>query len=278
MKNKLKFRWLNEIEDIEKDLKNANYNSNANNKIIKKIEIFELGFLIFNLCLMNVFEDFLMNYVCPHEKNKKEKFCCCLYHCIEKYEMIHKKDSKIKITNFVNNSRYTEYFLNFLCLTMSYKNDLNFSYKKVKDHIWLKKKDKINMTDNSKTKNSILLELQEILKVSQDIKIKKEFTKFERIKKNSVFDNKIDDSKISEHLENNIINNFCDNISLSFNQMEKENSSTLNKIKSADQIFRDEKNFEEIENNFDELTNDLKISNKENLKSKIYHLYKKFLN
>lgn len=185
MKNKLKFKWMKEIEKYSQKENNNNNNNNdyqnslsnsflGSNNLMKaklQLEIFDLGLILLDCSLINIssFLDYLLNYECSHNKDQG---CCCFYHCIVKYE---KEDAncpkKLKISKFINEVRFSKEFINFLCYSMSYKYNPNISYKLLREHIWLIAEDD---SGNFDTQNRIILELEELIKISNSQKIQKE--------------------------------------------------------------------------------------------------------
>ncbi len=105
MKNKLKFKWMKEIEKYSQKENSYNQNSlsksflssNILMKAKRQLEIFDLGIILFDCSLMNIssFEDYLLNYECSHHR---EFICCCFYHCVVKYENEGNCLEKLKIS------------------------------------------------------------------------------------------------------------------------------------------------------------------------------------
>ncbi len=171
------FNKLSEREttrDRSNERVNKNNNSYLNNSLddynaellTKKFDFFDIGYLLIYAALGGMDIINFTEYTCIHENNEekdqKEKNtlkyqagCCCLFHCVEKYEKCLK--TKLKITNYINNKRFTQEFIDFLCLTTSY--DLlerNVDFSKLKNHSWLNMKhDKVDnifsFTDLHKT-------------------------------------------------------------------------------------------------------------------------------
>ena len=122
-------------------------------KVMKRLDIFDLGFMIINCAIGNLDLIDFNKYVCDHDINK----CCCLYHCIEKTE----SNKRIKITNIINEKIFSKHFINFICCTTSYSYKKN-SPNKIKNHEWF-----INNQDK------ILLNINELLTLSKEFQIKK---------------------------------------------------------------------------------------------------------
>jgi hypothetical protein len=125
------------------------YNSEL---LTKKFDFFDIGYLLLHAALGGLKIINFSEYSCSHEADLDlttinihesngdiQTSCCCLYHCVEKTEK--NLETKLKITNFINNKRFTQEFIDFLCLCTSF--DLlerNVTFCKLKNHSWLNMK------------------------------------------------------------------------------------------------------------------------------------------
>lgn len=236
----LKNKWTLEISRKSSINVSIDYNDyNApddmlmnNAKIKKKLEMFDLGLILFYSATGgNGIIDF-SQYLCSHQETKQNK-CCCFYHCLEKHEN-EKLKFKINSTYMVSKT-YSPEFLSFLCMLTSYSLNPNIvTGDKIKNHSWL-----INSNSDSKERE-ILLNLEELLKVSNITSKKLSFITLEKL---------------------------CENISLilqsckdSFLQLNKNSSNTIKFSRLV----------------LDELSNNLNID-KESLLEKIKSVYDSIL-
>jgi len=91
---------------------------------------------------------------------------CCLYHLLISLES---KDNLFTISNFVNNIKFSNYFIEFLCKTLSFDNNLFFTLQKnsINSHPWLKSYlNANNFSQTTKTK----IKLSEVIKMVRDSK------------------------------------------------------------------------------------------------------------
>lgn len=237
MRNLLKNEWIKEYSNgkIINELKMSFTQSELKLlKIFKRLDIFDLGFMLLNCALGGLeFED-LQTYQCEHiDKNNENIFtCCCLFHCINKYESS-LPDKKLKLTNIINTTNYSEEFISFLCYTTSYKFDKNFTFHKIKNHDWFK-------TDSEK----ILISMDEVLKLSKDYYLKNDYL-------------------INKNNANRRFEKFCESLinvlSLSDNYFKYMN------ITNSDAIFSNHYNI-------DELSSELGVT-KDNLMNKLKSIY-----
>jgi hypothetical protein len=196
MKNKLKTKWhqqfslplINYQQQQNDHKENKSMNDVEKNylRIMKKLDIFDLGYMIMHLCLANFHELLnLNNYTCEHDNDnimienegKKESSCCCFYHCVERSEENAK--SKIKMTSFINKNIFSESFVEFLCITTSYKLDKTFSFNKIKNQPWihsvkLGSNKKVLSVTNTINKSGVMITFEEFLILSKAQNLKKE--------------------------------------------------------------------------------------------------------
>jgi len=151
-----------QVNKINTERSNKHNNSYLNNSIedyntellTKKFDYFDIGFILIYTAIGGMEIINFTEFTCTHDsegegngidspKNNSvlnpSQCCCCLYHCIEKTEK--KLDTKLKITNFINNKRFSQEFIDFICLCTSY--DLlerNVTFSKLKNHSWLNMK------------------------------------------------------------------------------------------------------------------------------------------
>jgi len=134
-------------------------NSSTNSKIIRKSEdLFNIGFILIYCALggQNIIN--FSNFECIHGGQ-----CCCLYHCIEKYEINLK--TKLKITNFINKNLFSEDFISFLCLSTSYNQNMNnLTMSKLKRHPFVNVNEDIDKYN--KNSNFCDVDLIDLLKVT----------------------------------------------------------------------------------------------------------------
>jgi len=144
-----------------------------NDEKIKFLDLFDLGFLLIQ-CVTGCMDiiDF-SEYKCEHLDEENNYSCCCLLHCIEKFE--DNLTTKLKIKNFINKSNYSEEFTNFLCLITSYNNFVVHA-SKLKFHPFLKNQGdskKINTTsmqfkNKFKKNDKFKISLKELLIISNE--------------------------------------------------------------------------------------------------------------
>jgi len=159
MDNNISITKINNLKPVhskpQHDRANKNNNSYLNNSLddynaellTKKFDFFDIGYILIYSALGGMEIIKFSEYVCTHESNdqKDSSFqsgCCCLYHCVEKTEK--KLNTKLKLTNFINNTRFTQEFIDFICLCTSF--DLlerNVTFSKLKNHTWLNMKEDI---------------------------------------------------------------------------------------------------------------------------------------
>ncbi len=170
--------------------------SNFNfNRVAKKLENFDLGYMLIQ-CAIGGFEVLdTSEYICSHNGIE----CCCLYHCIERESdensNSNNKEEKInsysensnntseniltKINQNINNSnnnysnkltiprliksKFSQNFIDFICLTTSYDLDKELSFSFVRNHQWL----------TTESNNDIKLSIEELLNISKDYNCKK---------------------------------------------------------------------------------------------------------
>ena len=128
----------------------------------KFLDLFDLGFLLIQ-CAIGCLDiiDF-SEYKCEHLDEENNYSCCCLLHCIEKFEK--NLTTKLKIKNFINKINYSEEFTNFLCISTSY-NNFQIQASKLKFHPFLK-----NFGDNKKI-NTTSMQFKNKLKKNEKYKI-----------------------------------------------------------------------------------------------------------
>jgi hypothetical protein len=178
MRNILKNKWAFRISRKSSHNVSIDYELSDDtnySKIKKKLEMFDLGLVLFYSVIGgNEIIDF-SQYMCSHHDNKQNLACCCFYHCLEKSEN-EKLEYKIKLTNLITKS-YSSELVSFLCELTSYSLNTNVLTKnKIKNHKWLM---------NSETKDKeVLLNLEELLKVSNLMSNKPSFIKLEKLCEN----------------------------------------------------------------------------------------------
>lgn len=134
-------------------------------RIYKKLDAFDLGFLLINLALGEFEVSDLQGHHCTHicEDLRTVKYtCCCLYHCVVKQEEF--KHSKLKLKNFLNESLFSHELIEFICFCTSYSLTANPFYQSIN-------KFKFLSSAYRDEKNSVSLE--EMLLLSKE-KIRKE--------------------------------------------------------------------------------------------------------
>jgi hypothetical protein len=126
-------------------------------KILKRLDIFDLGVLLMNLAVGNLIEHINWStYNCEHEYK-----CCCLYHCIQLFE----KNNKFKLTNLISEQRFSQEFIDFLCYITGFSYSKKVSFKSLRNHHWLL----------TAAKDNVLVSLQELLSISRDYFNRKDY-------------------------------------------------------------------------------------------------------
>jgi hypothetical protein len=97
---------------------------------------------------------------------------CCLFHYFISLE---KSNKKYKISKFINEQRFSKYFIEFLCKTLSFENNTFFTLyqNSIYSHPWLKSHLNFDLYSNIK------LNLSEIIRLVRESK-KKSKTKNEK--------------------------------------------------------------------------------------------------
>ena len=161
----------------------------------KFYDLFDLGFLLLQCAIGNLDIIDFNEFKCEHLDEEKNFSCCCLIHCVEKYEET--LTTKLKISNFINSKYYSEDFTNFLCITTSYHNNQT-QISKLKFHPLIRNcsDNKINTTSihfKNKTKKAekYNITLKELLKISHEnggkidyTNLKNSSTKFDKFCEN----------------------------------------------------------------------------------------------
>ena len=147
--------------NLKEDPKETILQSQQNIKINKKNEdIFNIGYLLIYCATggQNIIN--FANYICIHDYQ-----CCCLLHCIEKYE--NKINTKFKISNFINRNAFSKEFLHFLCLTTSYNNQNypNLTVSKLKRHKLFSEQQQFDRNEINKIFYP-MVDLSELLKIT----------------------------------------------------------------------------------------------------------------
>lgn len=149
---------------MKEDAKETILQSQTNFKINKKNEdIFNIGFLLIYCAIGGQSIINFSNYVCIHDYH-----CCCLYHCIEKYE--EKLSTKLKISNFINKILFSNEFINFLCVTTNYnmQNNNPKGISKLKTHKFFGNVNNDNLHTLSQSRNSCLVSLADLIKITHE--------------------------------------------------------------------------------------------------------------
>ena len=90
MRNVLKNKWMIKLNNSKKselkengDLTNDISSEIIISNILKKLDMFDLGFLLI-YCTMGGLEIFdASQHICSHNDSRGESTCCCFFHCIE---------------------------------------------------------------------------------------------------------------------------------------------------------------------------------------------------
>jgi hypothetical protein len=202
---------------LVKERQKLQNNNNNNNKIFDQ---FDLGFLVLQSAIGNIDIIDFSEFQCEHKTAENKRDCCCLFHCVQKFEESLK--TKYKITSFINLKNFSEEFIHFLCVTTSYENH-QYPFAKLKFHPFIKnigENKKINSTviqfkNKNKISEKYLISLKELLVISSEPSGKFEY--INNAKPNSKFD------KFSESISMVMPN--CENY---FKEM---------KIRDFDQLF-----------------------------------------
>lgn len=100
---------------------------------------------------------------------------CCLYHFLISLEKSCSAiDSyKMKISNFINKSRFSDNFLDFLCKTLSFSGHFDEAYRNgIINHPWIKVNNFINLNNNY---SRVKISFKELLKIVREGKSAKNF-------------------------------------------------------------------------------------------------------
>ena len=123
-------------------------------------QYFNLGYILLISALGGLNFESLTNYLDSESIiNYNDK--CCLLHLLLENEKNSK--SKIKISNFINSHFFSENFINFLCLTLTFQPKSNQN-SLVMNHPWIKISTYIYM--NNKL-NKVRVNMKEIIKISR---------------------------------------------------------------------------------------------------------------
>jgi hypothetical protein len=184
MRNVLKNKWmiklnnskkseLKENGDLTKDISSEIIISN----ILKKLDMFDLGFLLIYSTMggLEIFD--ASQYICSHNDSRGESTCCCFFHCIENFENESSNDKKYKTTQIIK-KKYSVEFISYICEITSYRFKYNsiFSNNKIKNHPWL-----VSLTEKHSQASEMNLNLEELLKVSNIMSKKISFIKLEKL-------------------------------------------------------------------------------------------------
>lgn len=138
----------------------------------KFYDLFDLGFLLLQCATGSLDIIDFNEFKCEHLDKDNNFTCCCLIHCVEKYEET--LTTKLKISNFINSTYYSEEFTNFLCITTSYHNNQTL-ISKLKFHPLIRNfsDNKINTTsihfkNKIKKAEKYNISLKELLKISHE--------------------------------------------------------------------------------------------------------------
>ncbi len=160
-----------------------NVHSNYEDIVVFKIQMFQFGLIILKSAIgcYELLSTDIFNYVCPHAtkintNNTIKSSCCCLMHCIEKYENSSNIKS-IKISNFISEKRYTKSFVDFLCLLLSY-NMQEYNIGLIRSHKWLKLES---------LKSNVSVNLCETISLIKSLKIKTSTTIDEFVRSFQIF-------------------------------------------------------------------------------------------
>lgn len=140
-------------------------------KVMKRLDYFDLGYMLIHCLLGDFYILDFVNYICKHGNND----CCCYLHCIIKSQ--NESKSKIKLENLINEQLYTKNLIDFICLCTSYKFDKSFALNLIKKHKWL--------IEDSHDNNKVNISLHELLKLSKDYNFKNEYLILNNIHNNS---------------------------------------------------------------------------------------------
>jgi len=174
IRSELKKKWIKVL--LNHDEGNTSPCNITNFKLfntLKKLEIFDIGFILIQCAIGNLELIDFNEYLCKHNNE-----CCCFYHCIEKEENNRKK---LMLSRLIVNL-FSEKFINFICYITSYNLNSSYSIDNIKNHEWILAKD----TPNEK------VNLQEILLISRDFYFHKDqhfFLKNELGYLDKLFDN-----------------------------------------------------------------------------------------
>jgi len=99
---------------------------------------------------------------------KIKKNMCCLYHLLLSIEEDEERkiNSKIKISNFINNKYFSDNFLDFLCQCLSFSQKPNHNTL-ITNHPWIKITNYIYMNNNC---NKVRVIMKEVIKISREFK------------------------------------------------------------------------------------------------------------
>jgi serine/threonine protein kinase len=158
MRSVLKEQWITNI--LQKN------NKITETKINQKLNIFDIGCIIIQCAVGS--SDFynFAEYQCTCIQLNKNEKCCCLYHCIIKYEQ--QQTNIIKLVDLINNSLFSQEFINFICEATSYDYKQDFSIKNLKSHLWI-------MGNNENTSNKVKVFLEEYIALSKDYNFQNEY-------------------------------------------------------------------------------------------------------
>jgi len=134
----------------EETLSTSPINNKFNN------QFFFLGYILLISALGGMkFDIFQIISKIPLSKVGKS---CCLFHY---YISLEKTNKIFKISNFINEKRFTKYFIEFLCKTLSFENNTFFTLyqNSIYSHPWVKGHLNFDLYSNVKLNLSVIIRL-----------------------------------------------------------------------------------------------------------------------
>lgn len=149
LRTKLLKQWTGIVSALNSESSSSSYNIQIF-KVHKQLDMLDLGVLLMQAAIGGISIIDYNSYECNHNQ------CCCLYHCIELHESTIK--NKFKLTNFINKNKFSQNFIDFLCLVTSFNFCKSFSISKIRQSKWI----------TEKGKHQLEIGFDELMKLSKD--------------------------------------------------------------------------------------------------------------
>jgi hypothetical protein len=131
--------------------------------LANKNQYFNLGYILLISAMGGINFEILSLFLEGEVMYTNSSSCCLLHFLID---LDKKSNHKLKLTNFINTKLFSDNFMSFLCLTLSFDPKSNQD-SQVMNHQWIKISNYIYMNNNL---NKVRVNMKELIKISRILK------------------------------------------------------------------------------------------------------------